>query len=221
MRVFIVRHADPQGYEDDITPAGRLQAEAIAGTFKRIGLDYIFTSPLKRARETVRPTAELLGLDPIVQDWMTERDWFVDCPPSGRRSAWNLAGEVIRSDKCVLPLYIEEGFRDLKQESDRFLGKMGYERIDRRYRSVQPNEKKLAVFAHLGFGLNWLSHLLELPLALVWCGFWLDPGSITTVHFEQRSLEWAVPRCLSIGDTSHLDAAGLPIRPSSIRSKFQ
>lgn len=221
MRLFIVRHADPRGDEDDLTPAGRRQAEALAGTFKQIGLDAIFTSPLERAKATARPTSGLLGLDPITQDWMAERDWLIDHAPCGRRSAWNLAGEVIRSGDYVLPCFVDQGAEDLGRASDAFLRDLGYERAGRRYRAVQSNEKNVAVFAHLGFGLTWLSYLLDLPLALVWCGFWLDPCSVTTVHFEQRSSEWAVPRCLSMGETAHLRDAGVPVVPSSIHTKFR
>ncbi|MDQ4100550.1 MAG: hypothetical protein M3121_08630 [Chloroflexota bacterium] len=63
----------------------------------------------------------------------------------------------------------------------------------------------------------WLAHLLEIPLSLVWVGFWLPPRSVTTVLFEERSSKRAAPRCIGLGDVPHLYAAGLPVRPHGIK----
>ena len=83
---------------------------------------------------------------------------------------------------------------------------------------VAPNSERIAVFCHGGFGLAWLAHLLEIPLALMWSGFWLPPSSVTTIFLEQRTETWAVPRCVGLGDVSHLYAAGLPIQPRGIHA---
>jgi hypothetical protein len=64
--------------------------------------------------------------------------------------------------------------------------------------------------------VTWLAHLLDLPLTLVWSGFWLAPSSVTTILFDERSTVWATPRCLGVGDVSHLYAAGLPVQPAGI-----
>jgi probable phosphoglycerate mutase len=85
---------------------------------------------------------------------------------------------------------------------------------------VNPNKARIAVFCHNAIALTWLGHLLEIPMPLMWCGFWMAPSSITTILFEERSKEWAVPRCIGLGDTSHLYAAGLPIQPRSILENF-
>jgi probable phosphoglycerate mutase len=54
----------------------------------------------------------------------------------------------------------------------------------------------------------------------MWSGFWLPPSSVTTVLFEERSAEWAVPRCIGLGDVSHLHMAGLGVQPSGIKANF-
>jgi probable phosphoglycerate mutase len=41
---------------------------------------------------------------------------------------------------------------------------------------------------------------------------------VTTVLFDERSSEWAVPRCLGVGDVSHLYAEGLPVQPRGLLS---
>ncbi|MGN6699643.1 MAG: histidine phosphatase family protein, partial [Thermomicrobiales bacterium] len=79
---------------------------------------------------------------------------------------------------------------------------------------------RIAVFCHNGSAQTWLAHLLAIPLTLFWSSFWLAPSSVTTVLFDERSTDWAVPRCLSVGDLSHLYAAGLPAQPKGILANF-
>ena len=61
----------------------------------------------------------------------------------------------------------------------------------------------------------------QVGTAAPWNSFWLAPTSVTTVLFDQRSPEWAVPRCLAVGDTSHLHKAGLPILPRGIIANYE
>ena len=72
----------------------------------------------------------------------------------------------------------------------------------------------------MGFGLAWLAHLLEMPLPLLWAGFWLAPSSVTTILMETRSEQWAVPRRLSLGDVSHLYDAKLSVSDQGIIANF-
>jgi probable phosphoglycerate mutase len=122
------------------------------------------------------------------------------------------------------PPFDNPSFRQTIEElgrcSDRFLADLGYRREDGKYRILTGNRERVAVFCHAGFGLAWLSHLLDLPLTLVWCGFYLAPSSVTVVLFDERSADYAVPRCLAVGDTSHLYAAGLPVQPSGIVANY-
>jgi probable phosphoglycerate mutase len=141
---------------------------------------------------------------------------------------WNVPGEVIRQG-TPLPHhdnwhetpgfsrpFFRERFALLGRHSDEFLARHGYQREGGRYRIVRPNREKIAVFCHGGFGLCWLAHLLEIPLPLAWSGFWLPPSSVTTILMDERSAQWAVPRCLGLGDVSHLYEAGLPVQPRGI-----
>jgi probable phosphoglycerate mutase len=114
----------------------------------------------------------------------------------------------------------ERVFADLRRNSDEFLAARGYRRNGGVYEITAGNRERIAVFCHAGFGLTWLAHLLDLPVPLVWSGFFLAPSSVTTVLFEERSSSFAAPRCLSVGDTSHLHAAGLPTQPAGIVANF-
>jgi len=39
---------------------------------------------------------------------------------------------------------------------------------------------------------------------------------VTSVLFEERSQTFAVPRCIAMGDTSHLYAGGMSVRPRGL-----
>ncbi|GAB0492741.1 hypothetical protein MMPV_004010 [Pyropia vietnamensis] len=128
------------------------------------------------------------------------------------------------------------GWDSLVASSDAFLARHGYERVGGRYKVTARNSAVLAVVCHGGFGLTWLAHLLRLDPPVVWTSFWMAPSSVTTVLFDERSPGWATPRCIGLGDISHLEVAGLRIpnsryekpnvfgghaRPSGIKANFR
>ena len=62
MLLYIVRHGDPIYETDTLTERGRWQAEAVSKRMQRAGINCVYSSPMGRAVETARPTAEKLGL---------------------------------------------------------------------------------------------------------------------------------------------------------------
>jgi broad specificity phosphatase PhoE len=235
MRLYIIRHADPDYDNHTITPAGHLEAQALARRLAGVGLTHIYCSPLDRAQHTMQYTADLLKIEPITEDWLRElSDWRIDAPDASfgreRIVAWDVHGEIVRACE-VYPNYttwyqrnnldFHENFEVLIRHSDDFLKRHGYTREGGRYRRVRPNNDQIAVFCHNGLGLTWLAHLLQIPVTLFWAGFWLAPSSVTTVLFDERSVKWAVPRCLGLGDVSHLYEARLPVRPRGIIANFE
>ncbi len=233
MRLAIIRHADPDYPNHTITPAGRLEARALAERLRRCPPDRLYSSPLERARHTAQATADALGKPVSIESWTTEiGELQLDAPPCQGFCAWDLHGEVIRRATPLpshdtwheLPPLAAPRFRErfdrIRKDSDAFLARHGYERDGGVYRVRRPNRETIAVFCHGGFGLTWLAHLLEIPLSLMWAGFFLPPSSVSTVLFDERTPGIAVPRCLAVGDTSHLYAAGLPIQPSGIKANL-
>ena len=108
-------------------------------------------------------------------------------------------------------------YDELCAKSDAFLSRHGYVREGGKYRLVKKSKDVIAVFCHGGFGLTWLAHLLDIPLVVVWASFWLAPSSVTTILFEEKSADYAVPRALAVSDCSHLLAAGL----RTVNSKYE
>lgn len=231
MRLYIIRHADPDYENNTLTAAGRLEAQSLARRLASHGLDTIYTSPMPRAMITAQYTADLLKIEPIVEEWTAElMDWRIEQAPWGRFLAWDLPGEIVRAREPfpshetwhllpALQIY-REGFEAIRTNSDAFISRHGYQREGGLYRCVKPNQERIAVFCHNGFGITWLAHLLEIPLPLFWSAFWLAPSSVTTVLFDERSETWAVPRCLGLGDISHLYEARLPVQRRGIKANF-
>ncbi len=223
MRIYIIRHAEPDYPNNTITPAGHLEAAALAKRLAKIGLDRIYVSPLGRALHTMQYTVDALKMPYTIEPWTIELEGCnVDLPQWGRTALWNVPGEVIRAappyptwdnwrqTDCLAGAPLPASVEKLRENSDHFMARHGYEREGGRYRVARSNAERIAVFCHGGFGLAWLAHLLELPLSLIWTGFWLAPSSVTTVSMDERSKQWAVPRCLALGDVSHLHVAELP-----------
>lgn len=232
MRVYIIRHADPDYPNHTITATGHREAAALAERLAGEGLTHIYSSPAGRALDTMRYTADATGIEPVVHGWLTELvGLHMGTPYRGTSWAFELPGEAART--APLPgrddwhqkhPFDEPGFRqvfdDLRSRSDELLAAHGYVREGGLYRVERPSRDRVAVFTHGGLSATWLAHLLEIPLPLSWAGFWLAPSSVTTVLLEERSEHYATPRCLAVGDTSHLCAAGLAPQPRGIPANY-
>jgi len=226
MKILLIRHADPDYPNDTITAAGHLEAQALAQRLKKEGIDRIYSSPVNHALHTMQYTAELLGIEPVIEPWTRELSLSPVIFAGDKIVAWNIPGETVRAfqpypghETCPeSDPYREytQVYTQLKADSDEFLQRHGYVREEGRYRVAKPNSETIAVFCHHGFGVTWLAHLLEIPFPMVWSGFWLPPSSVTTILFEQRSQEWAVPRCTGLGSIAHLHEAGLKMSTAGL-----
>lgn len=234
MRLYLIRHADPDYPNNTITETGHLEARALADRLAEESLARIYVSPLGRARDTMQYTIDRTGLSYQVEDWIQEIGGLsLDDGDLGKIAAWNVPGQVIRADRSLptaenwntRPPLNDPAFGEIysgvRASSDAFMARHGYAREGGAYRMTARNTERVALFCHAGFGLTWLAHMLDLPLPLVWTGFFLAPSSVTIVLMEERSDEFAVPRCLCVGDTSHLHAAGLPVTPSGIVANYE
>lgn len=81
MELLLVRHARPQRVEGAtgpadpaLSPLGRRQAAALAEWLAAERISAVYTSPLRRARETAEPVAAALGLAPVAEATLAEYD---------------------------------------------------------------------------------------------------------------------------------------------------
>jgi probable phosphoglycerate mutase len=81
LELLLIRHAEPVRIVEADEPAdpplherGRSQAEALAGWLAGETLDAVWSSPMRRARETAAAVATRLGLQVVVDDDLAEFD---------------------------------------------------------------------------------------------------------------------------------------------------
>ena len=103
------------------------------------------------------------------------------------------------------------GVQRIRDASDDFLSRHGYARKGCIYEITDPKEERIAVFCHQGFGVTWLSHLLNIPPHIFWAGFDISHSGLTILHFENDPDGKTVPMCLTLSDTSHIYKEDLPL----------
>lgn len=223
MRLYIIRHGDPDYEKDALTQRGEAEAQALADYLPNLRLTHLYTSPLGRAKATCAPSARQLGLPVTELPWVRELTGvYYEVNGFGKCAPFVLPGELLY-DLQPVPRY--EGWqqqayfndprffgqvKEMEAGSDSLLEKHGFMHEGARYRVIRPNEDRIAVFCHQGIGTTWLAYLLNLPYQAAWAGMWQACTSICEIVLEQRSGQWAVPRLLQMGATPHLSLAGLP-----------
>lgn len=230
MLLYIIRHGDPDYENDTLTAKGHREAKLLAERLSKCGLTHIFSSPLGRAKDTMGYTAAETSIEPVIEEWTRELSFLKFDTPYGRLAAWDVPAEVYLQelndtfDKEKYDGYFpdmnmpDRAFQKVAEASDKFFSHFNYVKEGSLYRIEKPSKARVAVFCHGGFGLTWLAYLLNIPYRVMWSGFWLPPTSVSTIVFEERSDIWAVPRCISLADTSHLVKGEEPLSYSGLKA---
>ena len=194
MLFFYVRHGDPIYDPDSLTPLGERQAEAVAKRLAMHGVHKIYASTSNRAMMTAEPTCEILKMDKTLVDFANEhyawQQLTVNQKDGGCKWAFDdKETKKLFTDPEVLGLghnwydhpafantKFKEGIERIQNASDEFFKALGYEHIKGTgvYKVVEPNAARVAMFAHQGFGLAFLSCILE-----VTNGVFLASGNIS------------------------------------------
>ena len=228
MLLYIIRHGDPIYHPDSLTPRGQLQAQALAKRLARYGVDELYASPLIRAQQTAAPTAVLLNQPVEILDWTSEAAAWDDfsVEENGRRCWIFHSSRRVRLREATIrarglrwyedPLFAdtraEAGYHRILDASDAFLAAHGYDhdRLNCRYIARTPNDRRVAVFCHQGFGLSWLGAMLDIPLPVTWANMDFGHTGMTVVEFRADDAGLCVPKLLTLSNDAHLYAEGLP-----------
>ncbi len=223
MLLYYIRHGDPIYDPDSLTPLGERQAEAIGRRLAVLGLDAIYTSPSNRARLTAQPTCELLKMEPTVIPFVDEgRAWegYAVRTASGRVT-WGFndgptrahmndpAVRALGDDWYTHPAFAETpypmGVPRMQADADDFLLSLGYrhDRAAHHYLPEAPNERRVAVFAHQGAGLAFLSAVLDIPYNQYCLRYDIGHTGMTVLHFAVRD-GVCIPQTLQHSNDSHL-----------------
>ncbi|MBQ7573130.1 MAG: histidine phosphatase family protein [Clostridia bacterium] len=229
MLLFYIRHGDPIYDPDSLTPLGNRQAEAVAKRLAVYGIDEIYSSTSNRAQLTAKPTAELLKKDIHLLDFCNEKYvWNEFAIDDGNGCGWIFSKRQFRRSLTSTEVamlgdrwYEHPGFQEYKfkegiqrvnRELDGFIAKLGYEhdRDQRVYRALSPNDKRIALFAHQGFGISFLSSILDIPYPIVATHFDMCHSGMTVIEFYNED-GIVIPKALSISNDSHIYREGLPM----------
>ena len=223
MLLFYIRHGDPVYEPDSLTEQGMAQAVALAERMKICNPDTVFASSSERALLTARPTAESLGLEIQTLDWCHEiktwRDYSV-VNKDGKRT-WYFQSpehiEMLNSEEmyrlgrnwCQHPMFrdttIKAGAERIRRETDAFLRELGYDRRGNGFIAWERNTRRVALFAHQGFGLAFLSELLEIPYPQFCTHFDMGHTGLTVIQFAEEG--FTVPKVLQLSNDSHIFAS--------------
>ncbi|MBR5809451.1 MAG: histidine phosphatase family protein [Clostridia bacterium] len=228
MLLFYIRHGDPIYKPNSLTPLGERQAEAIAKRLSIYGVDQIFSSSSERALKTAKPTCEILKKDLIKLDFCNEDNAWKELTivtEKGKHWAFQdpdiiklFATEEIRIlgnkwyeyDKLS---FLTEGIKRIRNESDNFLLDLGYKHIPDTgmYEVVKSNDQRVALFAHQGFGLAFLSSILDIPYPMFCRHFDMCHTGLTVIEFAERD-GLTHPKILTLSSDAHLYREGLPTK---------
>lgn len=227
MLLFYIRHGDPIYRPDSLTPLGHRQAEAVAKRLAIYGIDRIFSSTSNRAILTATPTSELVKKEIELLDFCNEtyawQDFSVpDENGVGRWAFQNRQTLKLFRNKDVLQLGdrwyehpafanapFEKGVKRVNGEVDGWLRSLGYthNREEGVYSVQRPNEERVALFAHQGFGLAFLSSVLDIPYPLFSSHFDMGHTGMTVIEFPND--EDCIPKVLTMANDGHLYREGL------------
>jgi probable phosphoglycerate mutase len=192
-------------------------------------LNRIYTSTAKRAILTAQPTCELLKIKPIELDWCHEtKAWKQLALPNEYDDdrTWPAHKNEIRpliaspellemGEKWYLHEHFVntacgEGIERIRREADTFFANLGYRHVPEKgiYIADPPTEDRVALFAHQGFGLAFLSCVLDIPYPTFCSHFDLGHSSMTVIEFKEFD-GIAIPKVLQLSNDSHLYREGI------------
>lgn len=224
MRLLIVRHADPDYTIDSLTEKGVREAKYLAERLEKEKIDYMYVSPLGRAKDTAGFTLQKRGEKAEELAWLQEFAPRINRPDVADKKtiAWDWLPQDwadVEENYLVDEWYKNPVFADsdvpqeydyITGEFDKLLGKHGYEREGNLYKAVRSNNDTICLFCHFGLECVLLSHLFHTSPMMLWHHTCAAPTSVTTVVTEERREGRAIFRMSSFGDVSHLYVKGEP-----------
>ena len=220
MRILFVRHGEPDYAHDCLTPLGVRQAEAAAQRLRGEGIEAIYTSPMGRARQTADAAAEVLGLEPVVLDFIHEIHWgsadgtpvFADGHPwhiadEMARQGWNLADRSWQTHPFFAHNRAVEEVEKVERGVDGWLLSLGYERDGAYYRCVREDDAQhtVALFSHGGSSSAAMGRILNLPFPYMCALLHLPFTGVTVLRLDRHPGAVHLP-CLELaGDGKHIE----------------
>ncbi len=235
MLFFYIRHGDPIYSPDSLTPLGERQAEAIGKRLAQYGLDKIYASTSERAKLTAKPACEMLkkeaelldfaneghawrelGYTTELEDGTKKQNWLIDTPGM-RVKLCDPSVIALGHEWYKHPMFegydYKKGIDRIRENADELLKKHGYEHIPGTgmYKVTEKNDDRVALFAHAGFGLAFMSCVLDIPYPQFATHFNMCHSGLTVINFEDVGEGYSIPRVLTYSNDSHIYREGIAV----------
>lgn len=220
MKLYIVRHAEPDYEHHTITEAGKKEAAALGKRYNASDFDEIYCSPLERAQLTCQ--AVVKGKKKVnTVEWLRELNHHHAILVDGEKQVcWDFKPKYIQKHPMLLsPNFLEN--KEVRQEDfekalfnvwdnlDELLAKHGYVRNGYFYDVKKGNKDKVVLFCHFGIMSAIVAHLLNIPFTIAAQFMCCPPSGVTVFITEERDKGVAQFRMSRYGDTTHLGKEGI------------
>lgn len=226
MKLYFIRHGDPDYEKDSLTEKGFREAELLADYFGKYNfhIDHCYVSPLGRAKDTARFTLDRLHIDAIEQEWLQEflcRIWRPD-KDDKKRICWDWLPEDWTENDAFYSFEkwmenermaegkVGEEYHRVTAAFAGLLEKHGYIKEGRVFRVKKANNETIVFFCHFGITCVMLSYLLSISPMVLWHNFVAAPSSVTKVVTEERRKGIASFRVVEYADITHLRLGNEP-----------
>ncbi|MBQ7821995.1 MAG: histidine phosphatase family protein [Clostridia bacterium] len=219
MKIFFVRHGDPDYDTDTLTELGKLQAEAAAKRLENCGIQRIFASSMGRAVATATPLAQRLSLEIETRDFIREIQCDAlnkDEPILENGHPWNVANALVSMGESLTKWDWREhepfsksmavnSVNKLEAGLDKWLEELGYRREGENYRVIGDDTKKtIAMFSHAGASTAAIAHMVSVPFPLACAIFAVNFTSITSIELEDTKGKLVKPMITLLNDHKHI-----------------
>lgn len=235
MKLFVIRHGDPNYAIDSLTERGWREAELLRDRLMKEKITKVYLSPLGRAQDTAKPFLYSSGLGSETKDWLREfplpafqpmKKYGLGendshcCPWDLDLRLFTMFSEQLSDNKRWFEheIYSTTGAGEyalmVGRELDKLLSENGLDRDGYAYKINENFDENanIAVFCHMGLGSLLMAHLAHVAVPLYWQMFRVMPTSVSTVTFGKTRGELWQSKIFSVGDTTHLSAIGLTYR---------
>jgi 2,3-bisphosphoglycerate-dependent phosphoglycerate mutase len=202
VELLLIRHALPVRREasdgpadPELSEAGQAQAKHLAAYLASEAIDAIYSSPLRRARETAAPLAEAFGQEVAVEPDVAELD---------RDASEYIPVEELRDTNDPRWQSMLDGSWMLQHEAPEAFAARVVDAVERII-AAHPGQR-VAVVCHGGVIGRYTAHVLDLPGDRA--GFFYP--NYTSIHRIAASRNG--PRSIvTLNETAHLRGTGLPM----------
>ena len=200
-KMYLIRHAEARGNveeffqgrtDTEVTPKGRNQLDCLAGRFKAVKFDVLYSSPLKRAYETaeavnryhdlpINVCDELIEIDGGVWEGMKWADIPVHYPEEHKLWTDNMKAFKIEGGEAMTEIY---------------------QRITEAINGIAADNagKTIAVVSHGCALRNYLSYAEGQGIDGLPDVGWSDNTAVSLIEFDDEM----TPRIIFKNDSSHL-----------------